>query len=329
VPFFPPPVAISHPNAFRVGALYGSALAWNAYPGFGESAYGGFLRGNADLVNAQGNFLIQNQQANLLRQQVEQARIQTRRQNFDQWLYEQANTPTAEDLREKARLEQIRRSYFDPPVTEIWSGTALNDLLFELRRLQAAGGYGPGVRLDPALLKQINVTPGGSQNFGLLRDGGKLQWPLALRASTFAEGRQQIDQLAPQAVQQAQTGSVDADTLNAMTNAATMLREQLRQNVSTIASNQYIEALRYLRQLGDAIRALQDPKVSNFVNGKWQARGNTVAELVANMSQDGLRFAPAVAGQQAAYVAVYRAMADYTTQLSTMLGRPVGSAPAE
>jgi hypothetical protein len=321
------PAAVSQANAFRAGANYGSNLPYGYYPNYGESAYGGYLRGNADVIGAQGNYLIQNQQANLVKQQVEQAKIDTRRKNFDQWMYEQANTPTTEDLREKDRLEQIRRSRFDPPVTEIWSAKALNDLFFDLRKLQGSGAVGPTVPLDPALVKQINVTPeGNNQNFGLLKNGGKLKWPLALRSSTFNEGRQQIDQLAPQALQQAQRGDVDADTLNALINTTDGLQAQLKQNVASISANEYITSLRYLRELEDSVKALQDPKVSNYVNGKWQAKGNTVSELVANMTRDGLSFAPAVSGQQAAYTSVYRAMADYDTQLSSMMGRPTPSA---
>jgi hypothetical protein len=321
------PPAVSQTNAFRAGTFYGSSLPYNFYPNFGESAYGGYLRGNADVVNSQGNYLIQRQQANLVKQQAEQAKIQTRRMNFDEWQYEQANTPTTEDLREKARMEQIRRSRFDPPITEIWSAKALNDLFFDLRKLQGAGGYGPTVPIDPDMVKQLNVTPGGSNaNFGLLKDAGKLKWPLALRSNTFETGRQQIDQLAPQALQQARSGQVDADTLNSMIDTVDGLQQQLKNNVANISANQYITSLRYLRQLEDSVKALQDPKVNNYVNGKWQARGNTVAELVSNMSQDGLEFAPAVSGQQTAYVSVYRAMADYDTQLSSMMGRPIGSA---
>jgi hypothetical protein len=322
-----PPVAVSQANAFRAGSYYGSSLPYNFYPGYGESAYGGYLRGNADVINSSGNYLIQNQQANLMKQQVEQAKIDTRRKNFDEWMYEQANTPTTEDLREKARMEQIRRSRFDPPTTEIWSGKALNDLFFDLRKLQGAGGAGPTVPLDPDMVKQLNVTPGGNNaNIGLLKDAGKFKWPLALKANTFNAGRQKMDQLAPQALQQARTGDVDPDTLNAMIDTVDGLEQQLKDNVANISANQYIASLRYLRQLEDSVKALQDPKVANYVNGKWQAKGNSVAELVANMSQDGLQFAAAVSGQQAAYVSVYRAMADYDTQLSYAMGRPIGSA---
>jgi hypothetical protein len=321
------PQAVSQANAFRAGSYYGSSLPYNFYPGYGESAYGGYLRGNADVINSSGNYLIQNQQANLVKQQVEQAKIDTRRKNFDEWQYEQANTPTTEDLREKARMEQIRRSRFDPPVTEIWSAKALNDLFFDLRKLQGAGGYGPTVPLDPDMVKQLNVTPNtNNANFGLLKDAGKFKWPLALKASTFNDGRQKIDQLAPQALQQARSGEVDADTLNSLISTVDGLEDQLKQNVANISANEYIASLRYLRQLEDSVKALQDPKVNNYVNGKWQAKGNNVAELVSNMSQDGLYFAPAVSGQQAAYVSVYRAMADYDTQLSSMMGRPIGSA---
>jgi hypothetical protein len=56
---------------------------------------------------------------------------------------------------------------------------------------------------------------------------------------------------------------------------------------------EFIQARRYLREVRDAVKVFQDPKVGNYFNRRWQARGETVTDLIRNMSADGLVFAPA------------------------------------
>jgi hypothetical protein len=47
------------------------------------------------------------------------------------------------------------------------------------------------------------------------------------------------------------------------------------------------------------------------VAGKYRAQGKTVGDLVKDMSNKGLRFAPAQDGDEGAYSALYKAMAAY------------------
>src|SRR3954451_19700993 len=60
------------------------------YGGYGLNldTIGGYIHGGADAIRAQGNFLIQNQQSMILREAARQARVETRRRNFDEYLYE-------------------------------------------------------------------------------------------------------------------------------------------------------------------------------------------------------------------------------------------------
>ena len=66
--------------------------------------------------------------------------------------------------------------------------------------------------------------------------------------------------------------------------------------------------MRYLRELNQSMKVLQDPNVSNYFTGKYQATGNTVAELVQNMVGRGLTFAPAAPGDEPYYTAALHAM---------------------
>jgi hypothetical protein len=75
-----------------------------------------------------------------------------------------------------------------------------------------------------------------------------------------------------------------------------------------LSPQQYIEARQHLNKVRPAIRALNDPLVSNYFNNNWTARGRTVSELIENMRVAGLRFAPAAPGDESAYLALYQAL---------------------
>jgi hypothetical protein len=278
--------------------------------------YGGYLQGGADIIRAQGDLQIQLQQAKITKEQAEQAKLDTRRKAFDQSLYERKRRPTAEDDREKARIERMRRARNDPPLHEITSGYSLNTLLDSINKMHQQGISGPTVPLDPYLLTKINVTNGAGQgNVGALRNGGKLQWPLKLRTSAYASERKRLDKLAADAYKQAAQGMVEADTVVEMQNGVNRLLGQLKSNIKQIPFSDYVTMKRYLNELNKSITALEnDPNVGKYVSGQWSARGDTVSELVRNMISQGLRFAQATHGNENAYTALHSAMVEYYTR---------------
>jgi hypothetical protein len=281
------------------------------YPSSSD-AYGGYLSGTADVVNSTGQFMTSLREAQGMEEQNKQARIETRRQNYDEWLYERATRPTWEDERERQRVEDLRRARNDPPLHEILSGAALNTLLLGIQQMHTQKGMGPSVPLDTDMLKEINVTsPATAGSVGLLQYGRKLPWPLPLKAAAFETERQRLDQLFVQASKQARSGTVDADVLNGMTEAMNNIDAGIKEHIADFTPKQYSQAKSFLREIKGTINALQDPNVANYVNGKWAARGNTVGELVNDMTQNGLKFAAATAGDDNAYVALHNAMVSY------------------
>jgi len=91
---------------------------------------------------------------------------------------------------------------------------------------------------------------------------------------------------------------------------------KLGDSADDLSPAQYIEARRFLNQLDASIKALSDPKVGNYFNGKWTAKGKTVAELVDNMTKEGQTFAPAANGDEPAYRALYQALRNFETGLN-------------
>lgn len=244
-------------------------------------------------------------------------------------MWERENLPTLEDNRERFQRQQLRRSRNDPPITEIWSGKALNDLLLDAQKIVSNTAPGGSTPLDPDLLAKINVTSGKSGgNIGLLK-GGKVTWPLLLRRKVFVRERDTLNQLVNRAVQQADQGEIDAEVLEELIVQVSNLQKRLgtaareAADAATWTPSMYIDARNFLSQFDDALRVLQQPDAAKYLSGWYSAKGRTVAELVRNMKENGLRFAPATAGGETAYTALHRAMADF----SSAAGEPVKGKP--
>jgi hypothetical protein len=319
------------PYANLYSSMYAASLYSNPYAGsagYGSSSYNpsmygsydpysGYLRGGADVINAQGRFMVNTQDAYLKREQVRSEHIANRRKIFDEYLYEREKMPTAEDERQRHQLEQLNRSRNNPPVTEIWSGKALNDILADLRKLPAKppqAGQLVNVQqlpLDEEGLKHINVTQ-GTGNIGMLKTQGRLNWPAALNGPDFKEQRERINSLTQAAVRQAEfNGHVDPGTITQLSSDVDNLQSQLRKNGGDLPFAAYSEAKGFLNNLDDALAALRQPDVGNSFTGNYALKAKTVPELVDHMKKQGLQFAPAVPGDERAYVALHQALANY------------------
>lgn len=293
---------------------------WNPYyPSY--DPWSGYLMGSADVINAASQYMESQQQAYIMQEQARQGRVETRRRVFDQWLYERANTPTYQDERERIHRLEVRRSRNDPPVTEIFSAQALNALLANAMKMQSQNVQGADVRISEDMLRRINLS-GGKGNVGLLKNDGRLSWPLALRTlppeNETGPIRQAFDRLLAEALDQVKNGPIDAGVLNELDKAIDRLREYLVKRVSDLPFSQYSEAKRFLGNLEEGVKALRDPnrKVTECLAGNHASKCRTVQDLVKYMADNGLQFASAVAGEEAAYLALHRALVAYEMSLN-------------
>ncbi len=313
----PPPPSMPAPG-FSSAPSPSPVVVTNPYAVQYNGPAGGYLSGGADVINAQGQFMINTQQAYLEQQKVKQSKLDTKRKGFDEWQYERANTTSLEDEREFSRVQFAQCSLRNPPVTEIWSGAALNAILqdIQVRRVQ-----GPPVPIAPGVLGQINFTSGATGSagsIGLFKNGGKLDWPPALQDPPFTAPCQEIGKLTQTVYAQAQGGGLDSPTIRRLGKAVDGLERDLRGQVAKVEPNEYIAAKRYLHELQGGVKQLYDPNVLNNFNGKWQFQAATVGQLVNEMTAQGVKFAPAVSGQEPAYQSMHWSLATFDTPVNQM-----------
>ena len=166
-------------------------------------------------------------------------------------------------------------------------------------------------------MKQINFSTGVAGNVDSLKDKGKLPWPAVLKRKEFDMERNLFTHLAADAVRQGgMNNKVDPGTTEAMETNLAALDEKLAERIKDLAPEAYIGAKHYLNELHQALRILKRPDVAKFLNNEYAARGKTVAELLQDMSSLGLRFAPAVSGNEAANNALYRGLVAYDLDLA-------------
>jgi hypothetical protein len=192
--------------------------------------YSGYLYGGASAITAQGQLMVNQQQAYQMREQVRAERLKNKRAAFDEYMYEMKNTPSPEELRQRSLQASVDRSRNSPPLTEVLSGKSLNDLLGDLQKVEGKGQPAAALRtfqlpLDEEAIKHINVTK-GTGNVGLLKNDGKLTWPAALSGPEFKEERQRLSNLAREVAQDASfNGRIDPGNVRQMGRDADQLKK--------------------------------------------------------------------------------------------------------
>jgi len=273
--------------------------------------YGYSLQGVAALTSANAQYWKDTQTAALMREGVNQERLNTERRRVELAQWYDTVRPTALRARAQEQATDLDTARRGPADSDILSGRALNTLLGSIQK-SGKLSTGPTIPLDEDVVKRVNVAGSTGGNIGLLKDGGKLNWPEAYLGEQFDEPRKRLSRNIPLAVQTLKDGEVvRPDLIRDIRADARTIGETLDETAGDLAPPQYIEARRYLRQLENAVAALGDAKVANYFNNTWQARGKNVADPVTHMTRNGLRFAPATPGDKAAYRAVYQGLRAY------------------
>lgn len=308
-------------QAAHVGDPYANttAVVPSNYWGYSYSPYGAFLHGAADVIRAQGEFLIKNEQVPLIREDVRRAKLVTHRLELEHWEWTREwRYSYLKRERERQRQEAVDRSLNDPAPTAIMDGYTLNYLLNELERrpeLPSAGS----TPVEESWLKDIQYNAvDGHGTMGLLKNE-KLFWPQLCLRPEFSESRARIEQLLKAAREHVATSPTrtgmeeHAEVLRDLRRAVLDWGRELRAKMSARADDpdwspaHCIDAKRFLRQLEDTVNALERPDAGFYLS---PLQGKNVAELVRHMKKNGLRFADATRGCERSYIALHHALAD-------------------
>jgi hypothetical protein len=193
------------------------------------------------------------------------------------------------------------------PLSSIVSGTALNDLLRNVQKAPPVPGRPPDFPFDEVVMRKINLSRLGG-NARLLRAGG-LKWPVALQGDDFRDYRLVLERVFREAARG--VGRVAPDTLLSARSASRKIDIRLTANINELSPAHYIEGRRFLIQINEALTALGSRDAAKHFNGDYDPKGMTLGELVQHMTKNELLFAPALEGDEVAYLALHHAFMLY------------------
>jgi hypothetical protein len=198
----------------------------------------------------------------------------------------------------------------DVAPSEVYSGQELNRWLDRLEGRKPPAAADPEPPLPRKVLEAINVTRAGAKGGVLaLRGPEKVTWPVALSEA----GHKRWLLVVTRAVREARRGRASDAALRDLTATQTALLADLDKRVDELTISEYIHAKRILVQARDAAGLLKREDAAELLRDAddLATRRRSVPELVKQMREKKLQFAPVLPGQEAEYVALNRAMLEF------------------
>jgi len=232
---------------------------------------------------------------------------------FDRWVNDQQRQGRQEDFLKQQKSDDLQRSLTKPSSVDVTSGLALNAILDSLQSMPEKVKATKAMPIEESFIKQLNFTR-GTGSIGLLRNRGKLNWPTMLMrlqpAEDFAKARAQIEARFQDAFNQVNGGGrADADNIKALAKLIDQLSEMVSGRASSMTFAENLDVKRYMRSLEDSVNFMKQPDASEWMPGKHKAKPQSVQDLVLLMADKGVRFAPALLGDEEAYVKMRRMLA--------------------
>jgi hypothetical protein len=317
--------ALSNPYSPLGGGLGGYSPYYSPYsnPALGP---GFTLMGQADTMRAFGQLIKDEENARILRQQYYQSRLETKKKAFELEMYIKANTPSFTEIEAKIGKQILRHIQTNSNPAEIVDGRSLNFLLDDVDKYRGKTPIGE-YPLDENVLAHLNIKPAGPGNYslGLLRNGGKLNFPTALLDLMPPEARKDLEARA-QAVAVAAISGKEPDR-NALKDLRLQIEQamnQLLKKANTYDTSEYMDAQRFLNELDQARKGIDKGSAGAQVQFQQMlAKGEikTLGDLLNVMMARGWRFGPALASDEAAYRALHAALASYDIALNQVVAR--------
>jgi hypothetical protein len=276
--------------------------------------------GSANVMQAYGNVIQSQESARILREQANQAKLDTRKKAFELEMYIKANTPTYTQEQERVAKTTLRRIQTNSLPGEVTNGKSLNFLLDDLRKFPTKKISLEPLTLSEGVLSHLNVTK-STYGLGILRDDGRVSWPVALQGRMSVPQRKELDEKLRELVKGAYRDKLDVNLLKDVRTEIDKMRDDLVNRVNDTPTAQYMDAKRFLQEFHEASVALEKGEAP--IQAKFQREiegGRSVQDLVEYMVKNGLRFGPATASDEPAYRAVHSALATYDIAMNAAQG---------
>jgi hypothetical protein len=275
------------------------------------------------VIRSEGDYLVKFQEAKILREQVRAARLENRKKEWEQWAWEQDFLEKSKWAARERDEKETRRQALERSPTKIISGWALNELREVLEKDPSKWSSLRSKSLPGGIMDNINMTTVGigRVNTGLFKQR-ELPWPLLILEENFSQRRLSADQkfiaLKDEALNK---GTISPKTVKDLEGDLDWLEEECNKLVQgpdaiKVGCDDSIHARRALKDLKRAVGAIKsDPSGKSITGILKPVQATSVGDLISEMHNLGLIFAPALQGNEQSYYALHNKLAEAVREL--------------
>jgi hypothetical protein len=199
-----------------------------------------------------------------------------------------------------------------PPAKEVH--VELNNLMAKLDSAANRNLPDPEPLLEIKVLDALNISRTEGANLTILRRAGRLTWPFALAEDELAKERKQLEDGLVKLATLIRGGKDVSMATKEVQQGREALLKKLMDRINDVATSEYIQAQRFLRDVEAATRAVGTPAgvAEVKVLDALASKGRTPSELARFLTEHKLKFGRVLYNDEGAYEVVRRA---FTEQL--------------
>jgi hypothetical protein len=197
-----------------------------------------------------------------------------------------------------------------PPATEIH--VQLNTLVASLGSAATKDVPDSEPALEVKVLDALNIGRTEGANLTILRRAGRLTWPDALAEDELTRERKQLEEGLARLAGLVRSGKDISMAMKEVQQGRGVLLKKLEDRVNDVATGHYIQALRFLRDLEAATKAVGTPAgtAELKVLDTLASKGRTPSELARFLCEHKLKIGRALYNDEGAYEVVRRALTE-------------------
>jgi hypothetical protein len=276
--------------------------------------WGYYYNGNsvAAITDSQARYMISEQQASLLHEEVRRQKLDYRRREIEFNVWRRGYLlQKDEEFRKQVEGVALRTAADNPGTTDIFSGKALNMLVDDLRKLGTTDFPSP---IEAEWLAHVRLGSKADRGLGIFAKD-RIHWPPLLWIEfqdTCKHIQVQVDDIK---LALTSARDIDPSSTEALRADVKRLRDKLDAGSRTAAAGDSLwcdanclTARAFLKGLYQAAYDIgNNAEMASYLR---RPNAKTVGELILYMNQQGLIFTEATPGDQRFYSAMHGALAN-------------------
>lgn len=200
---------------------------------------------------------------------------------------------------------------------DILSGKALNDILATTIDLEKRGARANGAYLAPELVSALRFAGNASADLSNWTRAREIDYPAVFQTDEYRTPRSWLKHDFGLVATSILAGKMPESSLyQGLVTAGKTIRRTFEEQKSKLSAGEVRVGEQFLTRFDAMTSIVRSPNSSDLGLADWSNLGVSLIELIDHLDKHKMQFGPAPTGQDEAYLALHKAMAEYALSLA-------------